>query len=165
MNGECENQSETVTCKLSTINYLGNLFEYSSLVFISNYNMKKWLDIRENQIGLLFAIVHWTLILLFILIWKLGFFVKPDNVFFNFIFGISAIVTAIILVIDSFAVIPAALLWSPFYFFGDFKTFGYGVISMSFFTISFEWILIGRYFYDRHTPLETKLKTLSIIDD
>ncbi len=120
--------------------------------------MRNWLKIRENRIGLLFAAGHWVLLVLLVII---ALTIHPqagnNQVFF--------ILPALLLFLDLPGILASFILWSPFLYLNDYHTFTYGMFSMVFFTVSYEWIVIGRFVCNMFTSVESKMRLLSINDD
>jgi hypothetical protein len=73
---------------------------------------------------------------------------------------------ATIVASDLPAIIPAAVLWSPFYLFAEDKTvFWLGTVITSLFTITFQCLFIGKAIFNRFNRTESKLTSLSLTDE
>jgi hypothetical protein len=114
-----------------------------------------------NKTGIIFAVVHWILLLLTL-----------PNLFSNLVdhprsseitWGIFAIP---IIISDLPSLVVAAILWSPFYLFAEGKPiFGFGTFFTSLITITFQWLFIGKSISNRFSRTASKPMTLSLTDE
>ncbi len=71
-----------------------------------------------------------------------------------------------VIISDLPALIVAAILWSPFYLIFEDKTvFWFGTFFTSPFTITFQWLFIGKVIYNTFSPTESKPTSLSLTDE
>ena len=96
-------------------------------------------SLLKNPIGMLMVIIHWILFLFLFLAFldaKSNPINPPD--FYDFLMPILAL--------DSPAILIAGLIWSPYYFIDMPEVFAKGAMAMSFFTITLQWLIIGKWF-------------------
>lgn len=123
--------------------------------------MKVLRELLNNKIGIIFVIVHWILLTFALakVIVSLAY-TRDSDLTWEFILAVIFIVS------DLPAIIPAAILWSPFYVFVEDKTvFLYGAFFTSIITITFQWLFIGQSIYNTFSPIESKLTSLSLTDE
>lgn len=122
--------------------------------------MKIYEKIANNKIAVLITGAHWT-ILFFTVGNFVGYFTdsggeRPDWIVY----------TVMILTFDLPAIIVAALVCSPLYIFlEDASAFWLGMLLISLFTITFQWLFIVKAIYNLFSKEEGKLIALSLNDD
>lgn len=109
-------------------------------------------DLITNPRAVTFAVAHWIIFLFLIFKGGLGE-------------GWESILLIMIVVADLPAIVPALILWSPTLLYGTETIFLYGVVLTSFFTVTFQWLLIGSGVAEIINPKESKLITLSLKDE
>lgn len=115
----------------------------------------------NNKIGIAFAVVHWIFLFL-----AFGYLVSSFADARNPDIDLLAVLAIIIIVSDLPAIIPAAILWSPFYVFVEDKTvFWCGILFTSIFTITFQWLFVGQSIYNIFSRTESKLTSISLTDE
>jgi len=113
-----------------------------------------------NKIGIGLVIAHWFIIPLTVALFL------PSHVSYIESNGIFEIILLIIIVVcDLPAILPAMLLCLPIYLFSEDKTdFWKGVLLVSFFTITFQWLFIGKAIYNTFSAKAAKPISLSLND-
>ncbi len=110
----------------------------------------------NNKTGIIFVISHWI-----VLFFLLPFLADMRG-------GINWKVSLALTVImsDLPAILLAAILWFPVYVAFEDKTgFWSGMFFTSFFTITFQWLFVGKVIYNTFSQTESKLTSLSLTDD
>lgn len=112
-------------------------------------------NVLNNPIGIGLAILHWAIFLFALMFIQVDGFdkVRPSaEVAFFTLF--------ILLILDIAAIFPVALLLLPFYWLGT--AYFPLLILISFFTITFQWLLVGRKIYKVFWLKDYKILNLDI---
>lgn len=117
--------------------------------------------LSANKIGIGLVIAHWFIIPLTVALFLPSHFINIQS---NGIFGMILLIT--IVVCDLPAILPAMLLCLPIYLFSEDKTdFWNGVMLVSFFTITYQWLFVGKAIYNTFSSKAAKPITLSLNDE
>ena len=114
--------------------------------------------LSDNKIGIGLAVVHWIIIAL--AYGSIRFFdALPNSLSIFEIFGM------LLLIVDLPAIIPAAFLWLPIFIFDkNAKNLFYGIAVTSFFTITYQWLFIGKAVHNTFSAEAAKPISLSLND-
>lgn len=116
-----------------------------------------------NRISIVIVLIHWILVLPDI--WDYitrTYFNVGHPLFYNPSFWDS--LPVLILVMDLPAILITVLIWSPYYFIGMPEVFGNGAIATSFFTITIQWLIIGKLFSSVIDRRKQKVIDISLFD-
>lgn len=112
----------------------------------------------DNKIGIGLSIVHWVIL-------SLAF----GNFFAESVTEKSAIVELLfilILIFDLPAMLSAVLLWLPVLLLSENTTnISYGFFFTCFFTITFQWLFVGKAVYNTFSAKAAKPISLSLNDE
>jgi hypothetical protein len=110
--------------------------------------------IVENPIGICLVSIHWIVVFAAYFIFSQSFgngSTNGDTAFFILI---------ALYILDILAIVPVAILFSPFYFIGE--TYIVLVAFVSFFTVTFQWLFIGKKIYNFFWRTESDIEKLGI---
>ena len=124
--------------------------------------MKTLLELIKNPQASIFAVAHWMLVLYLIFERQMR---KPIPLFGGYPVTWQDDLFDLILIIDLPSIFPAMLLLSPKFKFDTEHIFTNAVIFISIFTVTLQWLIIGKIVFNIFSKFESQMTTLSLKDE